>query len=348
MVHSRIVRSGPEIGSAIGIASRTAYSATIVHSSCGGQSRGGNVEQAEAKTAAASSIVAMTGGLAVRRNLLCVTWSSARGHVFLFDLQARVPTSSWTLPVAATGYSDAAGVAMDDRFHIYVADPQNHCVRHFSAFGRHLGDIGHGPLEDGEVARDRPGTLWRPNAVAISGDDLWVACGELPLRRAVQRFSRDGKGLAHLRSCGDPELEFGAPRGIWVDAEGILVADTLLGRIQRFRPDGRYIASIACGGPTRRARPLSVVRARDGRVLVLDGGDQPTVRAFASDGQPLSAGELAARTEHGTALAVDEAGRIYVLDRHGERVQRFHADLTFDSVLVDLAEHLDGFPNPTP
>lgn len=320
----------------------------MVHSSCGGHSRDGNVEQAEEKTVAASSIVAMTGGLAVRRNLLCVTWSSARGHVFLFDLQARVPTSSWTLPAPPTGYSDAAGVAMDDRFHLFVADPQNHCVRHFSAFGRHLGDIGQGPATEGEVARDRPGTLWRPHAVAILGEELLVAGGELPLRRAVQRFSREGRALGHLRSCGDPEGEFGAPHGLWCDADGVLVADTLHGRIQRFRADGRYIASIACGTQARRARPLAVVRARDGRVVVVDAGDEPMVRAFACDGQPLGAGELALRTEHGSALTADEQGRIYVLDRHGERVQRFHPDLTFDSVLVDLAEHLDGFPNPTP
>ena len=31
----------------------------------------------------------MSGGISVRGNLLCVTWTAARGHVFLFDLQAQ-------------------------------------------------------------------------------------------------------------------------------------------------------------------------------------------------------------------------------------------------------------------
>jgi hypothetical protein len=83
-------------------------------------------------------------------------------------------------------------------------------------------------------------------------------------------------------------------------------------------------------------------------VLVIDAGDQPAVLAFATDGKPMPAGDLAARIEHGVALTADEQGRIYVLDRHGERVQRFHPDLTFDSVLVDLAEYIDGFANPAP
>ena len=84
----------------------------------------------------------MAGGVAVRGNLLCVTWSAARGHVFLFDVEARQRMSSWSLPAGPNGFSDAAGVAMDEHFHLYVADPVNDRVAHFSAFGRHLGDFG--------------------------------------------------------------------------------------------------------------------------------------------------------------------------------------------------------------
>jgi hypothetical protein len=289
----------------------------------------------------------MTGGVAVRRNLLCVTWSSARGHLFLFDVQARVPTSSWALPAPPEGYSDAAGVAMDDRFHLFVADPHNHCVRHFSAFGRHLGDLGGPPEPGGGKARDRASVLWRPQAVAIVGDELLVAGGDQPQRRAVRRFDRQGGTAGHLRSLGDPEAEWGAPRGLWADAAGVLVADTLHGRVQRFLPDGRFVAAFACGGAGR-VRPVAVARALDQRILVVDAGDAATVRAFAADGSSADAGELPARAEHGSALALDDQGRVYLLDRAGERVQRFHPDLSFDAVVVDLAEHLDGFPSPAP
>ena len=79
----------------------------------------------------------MIGGLAVRNNLLCVTWSAGRGHVLLYDLEARERMSSWTTPVGDSGFSDAAGVAIDPRFRLFVADPQNHCVRRYNAFGQH-------------------------------------------------------------------------------------------------------------------------------------------------------------------------------------------------------------------
>ena len=66
----------------------------------------------------------MSGGVAVQANLLCVTWSAAVGHVFLFDVEARQRVSAWTLPVCERGFSDAAGIAMDPNFHLFVADPQ--------------------------------------------------------------------------------------------------------------------------------------------------------------------------------------------------------------------------------
>jgi hypothetical protein len=127
----------------------------------------------------------MAGGIAVRGNLLAVTWSAARGHVFLFDVEAQQRVSAWTLPVGARGYSDAAGVAMDEHYHLFVADPHNDRVCHFSPFGRHVGDFGTPAPAVGDAGRDRPGVLDRPHAVALRGDLLYVACGDQP--RTVRR-----------------------------------------------------------------------------------------------------------------------------------------------------------------
>jgi len=291
----------------------------------------------------------MSGGLAVQANLLCVTWSAAQGHVFLFDLEAQKRVSSWTLPPSPQGYSDAAGVAMNGHFHLFVADPHNDRVRHFSAFGRHLGDLGLAAPETGDVARDRAGVLDRPHAVAVFDGVVFVAAGDRPRRRGVQRFSERGELLRPLASGGDPEAAFGAPRGVWADAEGILVADTLHGRVQRFRADGTFVAHLPVGANGALARPVAVVRLRSGLVLVADRGDDAGIRALQPDG--VRVGDATALQERCTeplAMTRDRRDRIYVLDRGGERVQRFHADLTFDGVVVDLAEHLDDWEPKTP
>lgn len=286
----------------------------------------------------------MAGGLAVRANLLCVTWSAARGHVFLFDLEARRPMSSWTLPAGERGYSDAAGVAMDEHFHLFVADPHNDRVRHFSAFGRHLGDLGQPTPESGDVGRDRRGVLDRPHGVAVCGDLVYVAGGDRPRRRSVQVFTRGGAVQRPLRSGGDPEATFGAPRAIWADRHGLLVADTLHGCVQRFRADGTFVQHVRWAPPGALARPIAVLRLRGERLLVVDQGDEPGVHLVAAAGERLPAPAFADECQEPLALTSDERSRVYVLDHGGERVVRFAADLTFDQVVVDLREHLDDYP----
>jgi hypothetical protein len=287
----------------------------------------------------------MTGGVAVRGNLLCVTWSAALGHVFLFDLEARQRVSAWSVPAGSQGYSDAGGVAMDEHFHLFVADPHNNRVCHFSAFGRHLGDIGSPAPRNGDVARDRPGVLDRPHAVAVVGDTVLVGAGDKPRRCSVQRFTRTGTALRRLHSGGDVEANFGAPRSIWADAEGVLVADTLRGRIQRFRADGTFVSHTPCALSGALARPIAVLRLPGGNMLVADRGDEPTIAALQPDGVHLPiAAELHERCVEPVAFAADDSGRIYVLDRGGERVQRFDRELRFDQTVVDLPEHLDVAP----
>ncbi len=284
----------------------------------------------------------MSGGIAVRANLLCVTDTGAQGRVLLFDLEARALLSRWTLPRTGTGYSDAAGVAMDDRFHIFVADPQAGRVRHYSVFGVHLGDLGQ-PPEPGDASRDRPGVLDHPSAVAVLDDLVLVTSGDRRLRRGVQCFGRDGTVGRPLRPEGDPEGWFGAPRGLWADRTGILVADTLHGRVQRFRPDGGFVASFATAAePGEVSRPHGLARLQDGTVVVIDAGDRPGLRWFAAGGRVLPAPPGRERVEGPVAVAVDERDRLYVLDRGGVRVLRCGADREPEAEPLDLSEHLDG------
>jgi hypothetical protein len=79
-------------------------------------------------------------------------------------------------------------------------------------------------------------------------------------------------------------------------------------------------------------------------VLVADRGDEPGIRLLRPDGVRSTPAAMQERCREATAFAGDESGRVYVLDLAGERVQRFHGDLTFDQTVVDLREHLDDFP----
>ncbi len=287
----------------------------------------------------------MIGGLAVRNNLLCVTWSAGRGHVFLYDLDASERVSSWCNPVGPKGYSDAGGIAIDRDFRIFIADAHNHCVRRYNAFGQHLGDLGLPMPTSGDRAKDKTGVLDHPHAVATHGEYVYVAMGERPRQRAVQCFHVDGRVLPGLPAQGDSARKWGAPRGIFADDQGVLVADTLRGRVQRFRHGGMFVQEYLVR--SGEARPGHLVRLADGSILMVDhSGVHPELHAIERDGRERSVAELADACHDPLALAVDDRNRVYILDRGGERVVRATEDLGFDSVLFELAEYDGDAPVP--
>lgn len=282
----------------------------------------------------------MIGGLAVRNNLLCVTWSAGTGHVFLYDLEERDRLSSWSIPAGASGYSDAGGVAIDRNFRIFVADAHNHVVRRYNAFGQHLGDLGLAAKDGVERGRDRAGVLDHPHAVAVLHHQVYVTNGEQARRRSVQCFHVDGRVLNGLPARGDNANKWAAPRGIWADTRGLVVADTLRGRVQCFRRDGTFMQEIAVNARDELARPGHLARLEDGTFLIVDhSGMHPRLICLRVDGTQQSLAHLDEHCRDPLAVAVDERGRTYVLDHDGERVVRLTRELGFDCELFHLNEH---------
>lgn len=285
----------------------------------------------------------MYGGIAVAGNLLCVASSDARGRVFLIDVEDKRLASRWTYRGDSDpgGFSDAGGVAMDAGYSIWIADARNDVVRCFSPFGRAVGCLG-APHEraPGAARRDRVGVLDRPNAVALCGDIVLVACGDRRLVRGVQRFGRDGRALAPLRAFGEAEGRFGAPRGLHATGDDVFVADTLHGVVQRFRAHGPFVQQFATATRVGEAsRPIALNTIEGGDLLVVEAGDRPGLRRFSPGGEQR---ELAldprADLHEPLGVARDGQGRVYVLDRGGARVVRLWPDLSFDEPIVDLAE----------
>lgn len=283
--------------------------------------------------------LAMIGGLAVRNNLLCVTWSAGRGHVFLYDLDTSELLSSWCNPVGSSGFSDAGGIAIDRDFRIFIADAHNNCVHRFNVFGQHLGDLGLPMPTSGDRGRDKSGVLDQPHAVATYGDCVYVAMGDRPRQRAVQCFHVDGRVQPGLPARGDHGAKWGAPRGLFADEQGVWVADTLRGRIQRFRHDGVFVQELELGEKHPPARPGHLVRMASGTLVVVDhGGVESRLCAIRASGQRLPIRALAEKCPDPLALAMDDQQRVYVLDHGGERVVRATSELAFDRVMFDLTE----------
>ncbi|HET6203562.1 MAG TPA: NHL repeat-containing protein [Planctomycetota bacterium] len=280
---------------------------------------------------ALSTRCALHGAIATRDNLLFLARPSSRGGFCVLDpSRGRV---ACRIGLADSGV-EVAGLAVDASRNLYVADPVLHAVRRLTVFGREAGRFGiPGP------GLDRKGFLDAPRACALDEDgSLYVACGLEPLVHGVQKFAPDGRCLGSLRSFGEPNERFGAPRGLAVGGGRVVVADTRGECVQVFTTAGVFVSMFSTATrPGELSMPCAVARRADGTLLVAQVGEEPCVKAFSGGGELLAisveggAGE--GKTEDPVGLALDGDGNFYLLDRGGERVQRFDAQGRFAGLL---------------
>lgn len=167
----------------------------------------------------------------------------------------------------------------------------------------------------------------RPTGVAFgSNGDVFVADGYEHSR--VVRFDEEGRFVAAWgeRGVGPGQLE--VPHGIAADGRGrVYVADRANARVQVFDEDGGVVD--VWDDPSL-GRPWHVALAPNGRVWVLDGGDQdperPRTRVLelSAEGELLSVFDASVGdppiVHTGHALAIGADGSVYVADLEGQRV----------------------------
>ena len=144
-------------------------------------------------------------------------------------------------------------------------------------------------------------------------------------------FSRPtGGGRAVSTGVGHRATGCGAPRaaGIAVDSAGnVYVTDSATCFVQKFNANGEFIDWWGGKGaePGQLDKPGGIAVDGANRVYVLDTGRREIV-ILSRSGEVLTrlAGHRFGLTlEHGRALAVGPAGRIYVLHDKGRSIARF-------------------------
>ncbi len=127
--------------------------------------------------------------------------------------------------------------------------------------------------------------------------------------------------------------EFDRPRGIDVDADGIVyIADEFAHRVQTFDRDGTLLGGWGQlgNGPGQFLEPLGIAVSRDGHAYVVDAGNY-RIQKFTAQGTFVREwGAFGGATGSFTSpwdIAIDAQGNVFVTD--ASRVQKFDADGNF-------------------
>ncbi len=235
---------------------------------------------------------------------------------------------SWALAGGhSRGYEHPAGIAVDPRGSVYVADEGNGRLVHTWGDGTYLSEIA-GPASIGGAQLNGAGAV----AVSPASGDVYVADSG---HNRVLVYSPAGALLAKWGAqeangaSGSAPGAFNHPQGIAVSPLGnIYVADTNNNRIVELSPGGAVLAYWGSQGGADGAfrQPTGVAVDAAGRVYVVDR-ENNRVQVFDPSGdflfkwgfRGLFAGELS----QPSAIAVDCAGDVYVADTNNNRVQRF-------------------------
>jgi sugar lactone lactonase YvrE len=293
--------------------------------------------------------------MAAAVSLLLMGASTARASVYSF-----APLAGNTAVLDHTDGSGSnarffnpTGVAVDGSGNIYVADGGDHTVRKVSPGGSVstlAGSSGHAGSSDGNGS----GALFLyPYAVAVdaSGNVYVADSGNHNIRKVTSGGSVstlagsagvpgsvDGTGTAAL---------FNIPQGIAVDSTGnVYVSDTNNSTIRRITPAGVVSTLAGAAGQTGSADgsgssarfnyPFGIATDATGNIYVADFGNS-TIRKVSPAGAVTTLAGVAgsagandgagsgAKFNHPSALSLDAAGNIYVIDTSNQTVREVTA-----------------------
>ena len=212
-------------------------------------------------------------------------------------------------------------LAVDRRSRVYVADAARREILVYDSLGLFLSSIGGG--ED----------LVRPAGVAVNADGSRIYVvdrGEnASAEHRVIAFDGQGKRLFQIGSRGAQPGEFNAPTHASIGRDGTLyVLDAGNFRVQAFDADGAFLRAFGKVGSAlgNLARPRGLAVDDQSHLFVTDGSFG-NFQIFDWEGRLLLAigrsSELDRPGRFGllSGIAVDETGRVYVVDQLFAKVE---------------------------
>ncbi len=251
------------------------------------------------------------------------------------------------------------GVTVDAAGNIYVADGGDHTVRKVSAGGTVTTLAGSSGLSGNADGTGTGARFAYPFAVAVdaTGNVYVTDIGNHNVRKitaggAVTTLA--GSGVSGSLDGTGTAAQFSFPQGITVDGAGtVYVGDTNNSTIRKISPTGvvTTFAGVAAqtgiadgtGSAALFNYPFGLAVDSVGNVYVADNGNSTirkinsggTVTTFAGSGGLTGSGDgpsSVARFDHPSAVSVDAAGNVYVVDTSNQTVRKINTSGTVSTL----------------
>ena len=217
-----------------------------------------------------------------------------------------------------------AGIAVNSKGVIAVAEYEGHCILVFDETGKFVRKIG--------GQGDKDGQFENPLDVTFLNDDEILVADECN-HRIQQLNVQTGNFVKSFGEQGSGDGEFENPASVCITSDGrfIVVTDYSNSRIQVFTMDGEPVFKFGDSGPERLANPLGCVCYEE-QFFVTDRNNN-CVKVFDGKGRFLykfgEKGNGDGQLNSPCGLCVDKYGNLLVCDPINGRIQQFSLEGTF-------------------
>jgi sugar lactone lactonase YvrE len=230
-------------------------------------------------------------------------------------------TSSFGTSGSGNGqFEEPAGIAIDAKGNIWVADENHYKVQKFNSAGEYQSSFGSSGSGNGQFSR--------PTDIAIDAKgNLWVTDAS---NDRIEEFNEKGEFLKAVGSTGSGNGQFNGPEAIAIDAKGNLwVGDTYNHRLQELNEKGEFIKVVSSygTGAGQMIEPTGIDIGPAGNVWVADWGNN-RVEEFSESGTFIRqfgfSGTGNGQFDRPDVIDVDTRGNVWVGDQKNSRIQEFN------------------------